>query len=279
VPVTRRGWTLHEMLISLCVMSGVFAIVAHQASTQIRLYSGIQRATLAREHRAQASAMAGRVLWSVSPGAGDVTMALDSALQIEMPIGASAVCESSPGTVVIAAPTLQRGPVLAAFTDTPEPGDRLVALFHDSLGTTWLGFRVASMPVLAACARYPTSPGWRLSLAEPVQLGAGAALRFLRPLRLSLYRASDARWYLGAKEWNGEQQRFNTIQPIAGPYDRYDRDQGISGLVFRYADRAGGPLHPPIDPARIASISITARSTVGPVADSGTVTVSLRNAQ
>lgn len=277
--MTRRGWTLHEMLISLCVMSGVFAIVAHQASTQVRLYSGIQQATLAREHRAHASAITSRILWSASPQAGDITVAQDSALQLDMAVGASVVCASTPSMVVIAAPTSQRGAVLGAFSDTPEPGDRLLALFHDSLGTTWLGFRVTAVPTSVACARFPTSPGWQIALAEPIQLPEGSAIRVLRPLRLSLYRASDNRWYLGAKEWNQEQQRFNTIQPIAGPYDRYDRDQARSGFVFRYTDRSGAPLHPPLDVARIAGVSIAARSTVGRVTDSGTVTVFLRNAQ
>ena len=275
--MSRRGWTLHETLISLCVMSGVFAIVAHQASTQTRLYSGIRQSALAREHRAQANAIAGRILWSVAPQAGDVTVALDSALQIDMPIGASVVCESAPGLVVMAAPAAQRGAVLSAFSDTPEPGDRLVALFHDSLGTTWLNFRLASAPTSVPCARFPSSPGWQFALAEPVELPSGAALRLLRPLRLSVYRASDGRWYLGAKEWNGEQQRFNTIQPIAGPYDKYDRDTGASGFVFRYADPSGAPLIAPFDAARVARISITTRSSVGQVTDSGTVTVSLRN--
>ena len=269
------------MLISLCVMSGVFAIVAHQASTQTRLYAGIQQATLAREHRAQASAIAGRILWSLSPQAGDLTVALDSALQVEMPIGSSVVCASAPGTVVIAAaaPGLPRGAVLAAFSDAPQPGDRLAALFHDSLGTTWLHLRLASTPTGTPCARFPAAPGWQLTLVEPIQLPEGAALRLLRPLRLSLYRASDNRWYLGAKEWNAEQQRFNTIQPIAGPYDRYDRDPARSGFAFRYADRSGQALHAPFEAAQVASVTITARSTVGQSGDSGSVTIALRNAQ
>lgn len=267
------------MLISLCVMSGVFAIVAHQALTQTRLYSGIQQATLAREHRAQAGAIAGRILWGISPQAGDLTVALDSALQVEMPIGASVVCASASGMVVMAAPALQRGAVLAAFSDTPEPGDRLAALFHDSLGTTWLHFRVASTPTSAPCARFPAAPGWQLSLLEPITLPEGAALRLSRPLRLSLYRASDNRWYLGAKEWNGEQQRFNTMQPIAGPYDRYDRDPARSGFAFRYADRWGQELVPPFEAARVATVMIAARAKVGQASDSATVSVSLRNAQ
>lgn len=267
------------MLISLCVMSGVFAIVAHQASTQTRLYAGIQQTTLAREHRAQASAIGSRLLWSIAPQAGDVTIALDSALQIEMPIGTSVVCHSAAGSVTIAAPATGRGAAVAAFSDPPEPGDRMAVLFHDSLGTTWLTVRLASAPSGAPCPRFPASPGWQLALVEPIQLPDGAALRLMRPLRLSLYRASDSRWYLGAKEWNGAQQRFNTIQPIAGPYAPRDPDPLASGFAFLYLDHSGEELSSPVDASRIAAIRIVARSVSGLAHDSGAVTISLRNAR
>src|SRR5688500_15883787 len=243
--MSRAGWTLHEMLISLCVMSGIFGIVAHQATTQLRLYAGITRTALTRENRIQASAIAERILWSVSPPAGDVMVADDSALQVRMQIGASVVCSSIPGSVTLAAGTAHRGNVLAAFSDMPEPGDLVTALFHDSLGTTWLTFRLASAPLPASCLRFPASSGWQLTLMEPVEIPAGAALRLMRPLRLSLCRASESRWYLGAKEWNAALNRFNAIQPVAGPYSRYDADESRSGLAFLYTDRHGHRLDVP----------------------------------
>ena len=274
----QSGWTLHEMLISLCVMSGVFAIVAHQAASQIRLYSGVQRTAAARENRAQAEAIAERVLWSLAPQAGDVLAAQDSALQLRMQIGSSTVCVSTPGTVTLAASdAATRGNSLGAFSDAPEPGDELVVLFHDSLGTTWLTFRLASIGVAAPCPRFPTSAGRQFALAEPIALPEGAAARVLRPLRLSLYRASDSRWYLGAKEWNGEDSRFNTIQPLAGPYAKYDPAAERSGLAFVYRSRDGTRLGSPVDPAEIASISIATRVASGNAADSGIVTAALRN--
>ena len=270
----RRGWTLHEMLISLCVMSGVFAIVAHQALTQLRLYGGITRTTVAREHRAQAEAIAERLLWALSPG--DIAVAQDSALQFDMQVGATVVCASAPGTVTVAAPSIGGGVVLSGFNYVPEPGDRLAALFHDSLGTTWLSFRLASAPLAMPCARFAV-PGWQLALVESIALPEGAALRVLRPVRLSLYRASDSRWYLGAKEWNAPLNRFNSIQPVSGPYARYDPDPRRSGLAFIYADRAGLRLEAPVDASRIARISIFARPLDADSADAGATTIALRN--
>ena len=273
----RTGSTLHEMLISLCVMGGIFGLVAHQATTQRRLYAGIQNATVVRENRAQAQAIAERILWGVAPQAGDVVVALDSALQIQTEIASSVVCASVPGSVTIVAPSLQRGNALAGASDTPEAGDLLAALFHDSTGTTWLSFRIASAPVIAACARFPTERGWTFGIVEPLALPQGAAIRVVRPLRLSLYRASDSRWYLGAKEWNGAANRFNSIQPVSGPYGAYATDPWRSGLAFLYRDRFGALLTAPIDAGRIASVSIVVRSSGSTSADSGSVSVALRN--
>ena len=272
----KRGWTLHEMLISLSVMGGVLGLVAHQATTQRRLYAGIQQATVARENRAQVHAIAERILWSVAPQAGDVAVALDSALQLRAEIASSVVCASASGSVTLVAPSIERGNVLAGAVDTPEAGDQLAALFHDSTGTTWLTFHVAAPPADAACGRFPMERGWTLALVEQIAVPEGAAVRVLRPLRLSVYKASDSRWYLGAKEWNGAANRFNSIQPVAGPHAPYAEDPWRSGLAFIYRDRAGAMLAPPIEAGRMASVSIVARAP-GPVADSGAVTIALRN--
>ena len=278
--MTRGGWTLHEMLISLCVMGGVFAIVAHQATTQIRLYTGVEQTAGARENRAQTEAIAERILWGLAPQAGDVTVALDSALQLRMQIGSSTVCAAAPGRVTLAsADAAARGNVLGAFSDAPEPGDDLVALFHDSLGTTWLTFRITTTAVVTPCERFPTAIGWQLGLAESIVLPEGAAVRLLRPLRLSLYKASDARWYLGAKEWDGAGNRFHTIQPVAGPYAKYDPAVERTGFGLEYRARTREVLASPFDASRIASISIRTRAVSGAVTDSGVVTVALRNAQ
>jgi hypothetical protein len=275
--LTRRGgWTLHEMLISLAVMGGVFAIVAHQAATQIRLYSGAQQAATAQENRAQAQAIAERLLWSLAPKAGDVVVAQDSALQIRMEIGSSVVCSSTPGSVTLASSTA-RGRVAGAMRDAPDAGDELAVLYHDSLGTSWLTVRVASAPTTAPCVRFPAESGLELRLVESLALPAGTAVRLLRPLRLSIYRASDSKWYLGAREWIGETARFNSIQPVAGPYAKYDAVPERSGLAFVYRAVDGQRLSSPVDVARIASISIMTRAPSTGAPDSGVVSITLRN--
>ncbi|HET9424602.1 MAG TPA: hypothetical protein VFO55_04450, partial [Gemmatimonadaceae bacterium] len=68
----------------------------------------------------------------------------------------------------------------------------------------------------------------------------GMPLRVTRPWRYSLYRASDGLWYLGAREWNAALSRFNTIQPVGGPF----LSAASSGLRFTYADAGGNALVP-----------------------------------
>jgi hypothetical protein len=122
---------------------------------------------------------------------------------------------------------------------------------------------------------------------------AGTALRFLRPLRLSLYRASDNRWYLGAKDWNGAAQRFNAIQPLAGPLQPYSADPTKTGLHFGYRDSQDAELPEPVETNRIASVTIVARgestrpvhvaglssASSGRYLDSTAVTIGLRNSR
>ena len=96
-------------------------------------------------------------------------------------------------------------------------------------------------------------------MREPLLVTTGAALRLTRRMRMSLYRASDDRWYLGVKDWNGAAQRFNTIQPVAGPLQPYSADPQRTGLRFEYRDAAGSILPSPAEPGLIATIAVVAR--------------------
>jgi hypothetical protein len=209
-----------------------------------------------------------------------VVVAQDSAIEVEMPIGYSFVCSSSPGVIVMAggAPA---GNTLASFTETPNEGDRGEVLFADSLGLTWLTVRPAAPPTgTEGCAQFADAPaGFTLSLREQLSLPPGAPLRFFRRTRLSLYRASDSRWYLGTRHWNAATQSFNAVQPVAGPLSPYSHDPGRTGLGFVYRDANNVELAMPVDPRSVAGITVTARSKSARFEDSTAITVALRNAQ
>jgi prepilin-type N-terminal cleavage/methylation domain-containing protein len=272
----RRGFSLHELLISLTVMSAVFALATHFALRQTRFFRGIGEADAVRSQLTQVTEVVRNVVANVSPSTGELLVALDTALEVRLTIGTAFVCSATPGSVVFPAPVAALGGSAAAFVRAPEPGDRLSTLFSDSLGAVWLHLQVASAPVLdGPCAWKPgIDTTWSITTAEPMSLPAGAALRFTRPLRLSLYRSSDERWYLGAKDWNGEAQRFNTIQPVAGPLQGH-ADRAGAGLRLVYSDAQGRTLADPVDVDRVASVRVEARAS----GDSMIVVVRLPNAR
>lgn len=271
----RHGFTVHEMVISLTVMTLVFAIATHFAMEQLRFFRGVGGATATRSQLEQATELMRNVLWSVSPGSGDILAAQDSAIEVRLAVGSAVTCASSPGLLVIPVSSAA-GNTLSSFIRLPEPGDRVSALFSDSLGATWLTLRVSSAEPGGACVMFSAVAGVHtIATAEPLAVPPGTALRFTRPLRLSLYRSSDDRWYIGARDWNGERAQFNAIQPVAGPLAAHAGDSE-SGLRFIYHDRDGVELREPVDVSRIAAVTVAARTT-GAHHDSAVAVIRLRN--
>lgn len=290
----RRGFTVHELLISLSVTSAVLALATYVALGQQRLFGEVTGIADVRSQLAQGSELIASLAWPVSPGAGELVAALDTALEIRTVVGTAVACGGGPGRVVIPAPASVTGGTLAAVVGAPGPGDQVAALFSDSLGDTWLTLRIAGPPEAGgACPGLPqVREAWTLPTIEALSVPAGAPLRITRPLRLSFYRASDGRWYLGARDWNGAAGAFNGVQPVAGPLRAWSPDPGGSGLRFTYHDRAGTSLADPVDPAAVASIVVVLRAASrrptrfaglarDPVAweDSAVTVVALRNAR
>jgi hypothetical protein len=278
----RGGWTIHEMVISMTVLGGVIAIAAHVAAGHLRLFRDLGESVALRRHVGQTGAIVAAFLSHASPHAGDLVAASDSALELHAPIGSAFACSSDPGRVVIPAADGRSGNVLTSFFEPPQPGDRIHVLFEDSTGATWLAFHVATVATPAVgCVQFPSVAGvWLLELREPVVIPGGAPLRFTRPVRLSLYRGSDSRWYLGARDWNGETGRFNTVQPVAGPLRPYSTNPDSSGLLFTYHDSLGVQLDPGIAAlGSIASVTITTRAVGVRRSDDATIAVAFRNAR
>ena len=258
----NRGHTVVEMLVALGVGALVIALTAAIGFRHQRFYRDIVIAVARSEQLDQVVALTPIGLRAIAPGEGDIAAggARDTSLEFRSTIGTAVVCDSA-ATNALLAPT-DVIPRLSSFQARPEPGDtawfldtsagsetwvaRPVTAVFDSVGRCALG---ASLPFGAAPRK---SIAIRIAVAAPV----GSAIRFTRPSRFSLYRASDGAWYLGAKDWNTSLGRFNTIQPVAGPL----APPGSSGLRFRYLDSIGVilPAIPP-DPRRIAGIEISVR--------------------
>lgn len=281
VPAVRRGFTLHELIVSLTVMSGILVIAAHFSTKQLGFLRAMASAATVRRQLAETAGIAASLLVNVHPAAGDILQAQDTLLEFRLTTALGVTCRATPGRLVIPA-TSPENEALAAFADPPKAGDRMDALLADSTGVTWLSFQVQGADgSTEGCGAIPGAVGTlTLALAEPIALAERTPLRFTRAFRLSHYRSSDGKWYLGGRDWNAVDNRFNTVQPLAGPLR--GRDNGSSGLTFRYADARGVALIPPFDPRQVAAISIVVRSPLSAVPggdaveDSAVVVVALR---
>lgn len=265
----RRGWTLTEMLISLSVAGLIVSLAGSAAVGQLRFFRGVGEASELRTQVAQAVTITANVLRDVG-SATDILVATDSALEAAVTTGVSVACATDTGAVTFVATRAPAGNTLASFAETPAPGDAIHLLASDSARIGWLRATIASAPAPTACARFGVA-GWRVRLAEPFVVAAGAAVRVTRRTRISTYRAADGLWYVGMKDWNPDLGRFNTIQPVAGPLRPFSRTPSLTGFRFTYLDSAGGALAEPVSAASISVIAILARGITGrPARVSGT---------
>ena len=290
--MSRRGWSLHEMMISLGVMAVALGLAAHASVVHLRFFRGAGEIVAVRSQLSVVGTVVAAIVWGVATAGGDILVAADSALEVRSAVGSAVVCGTGPGQVTIPAAE-PRGNTLSGFEAMPDVGDFIHAFVGDSIGSGWIRATVASVaPGAGACPPAASVAGLTLTLAEPIELPAGAVLRISRSMRMSSYRASDGMWYFGVRDWNAATGRLNTIQPVAGPLEPYSADATRSGLLFRYFDATGLELPVPVDVGRVATIQVTARArSRRPVSvaglgrqgvayvDSTTTTVSFRNAQ
>jgi prepilin-type N-terminal cleavage/methylation domain-containing protein len=268
VLTVRRAFTLVELIVAL-VVGGV----AFGAFSAVMVNGERSHARLRHRIHARAQALAGLAtlaqdLRALSPSAGDIIAAEDSAIELRATVATLSVCELRDSAAITAH---------ASFVSPPKIGDTLWTLVVDD-STRWLPLSASGADPIAAgdsaLCRLPAKAAgtpprtsssrqrYRLTFAQPppVVIGPSTALRLTRHVRYSLYRAPDGQWYLGRREWSAPLGRFETIQPLSGPYRPYAASgTGLSGLELRYRDRAGQELSPP-GTTDIAAIELTIRT-------------------
>jgi type II secretory pathway pseudopilin PulG len=293
----RRGVTLVELMATVAVAGAVLAILAAVALRQQRTFAALSAdAALAGQLRDAASVLPSD-LRTAAVGAGDLREATDTSIEIRETLASAVVCDTL-GKAVVLAPF---GGTAATFAGAMAPiqvGDTAWILSPDDSAHTWLGRGV--LGVSSAHAGQCTAGGPRLSVpalaaprtaltldsvSAPLTL-VGRPVRVTRPIRYSLYRASDGSWYLGARDWNDASAKFNTTQPLAGPF----RSPG-AGPVFRWFDSAGVVLAPPVgrrDQVALVRIDLRGQTrsvdrvlgsawNTGPRSDSVSIFVAVRN--
>ena len=286
----RSGHTLIELLVALGIGALVLGLASMIGFRHQRFHRDVVVAVERADEIDELVAMMPISLRGIAPGEGDIAPgnARDTSIEFRATIVSAVVCDS-PSTNALLAPA-DASPRLASILTRPEPGD--TAWFLDASGAAdaWVPRVIAaaidSVTICRVGSSAPFGTGARTSIALRLTAApptGAVVIRVTRPWRYSLYRASDNRWYFGAKEWNPAVSRFNTIQPVAGPL----LSATAGGLRFRYLDSAGAGLPPvPPDPTRIASIEVGVRvdSTIpgsyahaSSVRSKATVVIGLRN--
>jgi hypothetical protein len=246
----RPGLTVAELIVALTISGVVLALVSAITFRQHRFYVGaFERLALAGELR-ETAALLPIDLRGASTGGGDIRpgQARDTSLELRATIGSAVVCDVVSGRVVLA-PMPATGPSFMAFLVAVQANDTAWVLSTVDTAEVWLPRRITSLSTTGAGNCPPDGPvlaGDALTTARTSlvldtldsSLRPGAVLRLTRPMRYSMYRASDGAWYLGQREWNPSTIRFNTIQPVTGAF----LAPAGGGLRFRYVDSSGVEL-------------------------------------
>ncbi|MEO5568306.1 MAG: hypothetical protein ABIR92_07425 [Gemmatimonadaceae bacterium] len=260
----RAGHTILEMLVATTIGTLVIALGASIAFKQQRFHRDVVIAVERTDQLEQIVALMPISIRSIAPGEGDIApgAARDTSFEFRATIATSLVCDSAPGRVVLApaAPS----PRLTSMITRPEPGDTAWLLTLSDSTEKWIPRVITGVsegPHACALGGAPlfgtaTRSSVALGLASPLP-PPGTPIRVTRPWRYSLYRASDGAWYLGAKDWSSELGRFNTIQPVAGPF----LSAATSGLRFGFADSLGAPIPTgTMEPRRISLVEVAFRT-------------------
>jgi len=260
----RLGFTLVELLITMTLLGLVGAVVMTMVIRQQRFY---RSTTALMDTRAQIRQMASVLpmdLRGISSTGGDISVLSDSALEFRSSFGSSVVCTLTSSTVIVVPPrNTAKNLRMTTWTRTPVVGDSIA--LYDQFTTTkasddkWTMHQItaiatvtgdiatgcpSSSKMVAAADMIASNPAYRLTIspAKAATVTQGAAIRFYRRVRYSLYKwPTDGLWYLGYRDCLPLRVPVCSVtQPIAGPYRAYAaKGLNKSGLEFAYFDSLG----------------------------------------
>ena len=261
--VSRRGVTLLELMVALAVAGVALSLIAAISARQQRIVAGLTDRAVLWTQLGDAASILPIDLRSASPAGGDIRDARDTSVQLRASIATAVVCDVRSGTLVLA-PASPGADTYGSVLSPIKQGDTAWLFTPGDSADGWQGYGIdaatmeapgpcaISGPLLTGSARLLPRIGIRLDGASRSTIGM--PVRVTRELRYSLYRGSDRAWYLGQRDWNASTLRFNTIQPVAGPFlpPRSGGRQG--GLEFRYVDTIGNVVSVPVADTRALSM-------------------------
>ena len=296
----RRGVTLIELLVVLIVGGTALGLVASISLGEQRMIEDLAQASAVSGQLRDAASILPIDLRGLNPGSGDITPgeARDTSIELRATIGSAVVCDTAASALVLAPSGLGSG-TFGSFRTSVDVGDTAWLYSPTDTSDTWLPFSIADVYGAAPGACVGAAPHLTdsdlslirvviaLDVPPPLTGALGFPVRLTRPMRYSLYRASDRLWYLGERDWNDLNFQFNIVQPVSGPFLSAD----ATSPVFQYLDSAGTALGTPVvDPRSIALIQVDlhgqtrgavralgSAAAIGPRRDSASILVLLHN--
>ena len=237
----HAGVVLVEMLVALTLLGIVLALVSAVSVRQQQFLRNLDANAASSARMREARAVLPLDLRGLSPADVRVSEARDTSLEVRATIGSAVICDTS-GTDAILFPKAPDSLSYTSMLRNPERGDTAWLLDTSADSSVWSAVAIDTAFVApagacaAAVADLATAGGARWSLrlrrdSARAPVTPGTALRITRPIRYTVYRASDGESYLGAREWNSSLGRFDVVQPVVGPLA-----PGAAGLRFRYFD-------------------------------------------
>ena len=271
---------------SLILGSAIAAVIAVALATDQRTVRELAEVRAARADLRDAAAVISYELRGSAPRTDTMRLASDTAFDLFAPVLAGIACAVRDSFSIVLAPRRARGGGLqSSVVASPDSSDVAWLWERDTAGRgAWRRYTVASYseaprPCDASLA---LGGGPVLALTGSVSARVGTPVHVVRRGRYSVYRASDARWYLGYRRCDPFGSSCGAIQPVAGPYR--SRTGPEWGVHLQYRDSADAPTG---DPTRVSSIEIVVRSdtsrrasrtrVIGGLRDSVRVAVTPRN--
>ena len=280
----RFGFTLAETMLVLVLGAIVLGLVSTIGNNLQRQLANQAARLSVSEQLGSGSELLPLDLRSVSPTAGDIVEASDTALQVRATIGSAVVC-------AVTASSITAAPFLGAYQQSVapglQPGDTLWSLSDQDSAEMWRAARIqgwrraggsCSALDTTAAGSFDLTHLWSADVPDVSAFAPGAFVRMTRPLRFTFYRAGDGQWYLGLRSWNTAAAQFNLVQPLSGPYAPPSAGAATrfayydsSGTAWSLGDAGTAGI------ARIEALLVAAASTPAGTIDSQRVVVALRN--
>lgn len=278
----RSAFTLPELLMSIVLFGLVMTVVMRVIVRQQRFHRGANEVVAMRGQLRQATYALPVDLRAISPAGGDITDWSASSISFRAFGGSSILCMKPAANILVLPPlTLTKTNTLTAWLTQPQVGDSLLILDENLLvGTAddvWRQHEITAVAGVTGMTACPTTtgftlpgdggrPSWQLTISPGLSntIITGAPIRIFRQVTYELYEGADGNWYLGASDCvPGRTPQCSDPTPVGGPYEPYDADPALSGLVLTYFDASGTQLDPATaDPTDVVRIEIIVRGEI-----------------